>query len=79
LFIHAKQDHLWVRATPAIVILFAGTKNFCPGTRMARSYNTEYWNLGYHNGEISTLSCSFFSSSRSAAACSNPRFFAALN
>jgi len=25
---------------PAITILFAGTKNFCPGTRMARSYNT---------------------------------------
>ncbi len=23
---------------PAIVFLFAGTKNFCPGTRMARSY-----------------------------------------
>jgi hypothetical protein len=25
---------------PANVFLFAGTKNFCPGTRMARSYNT---------------------------------------
>jgi hypothetical protein len=24
---------------PAIVFLFAGTKNFCPGTRMARSYS----------------------------------------
>jgi hypothetical protein len=24
---------------PAIVFLFAGTKNLCPGTRMARSYN----------------------------------------
>jgi len=23
---------------PAIVFLFAGTINFCPGTRMARSY-----------------------------------------
>jgi hypothetical protein len=23
---------------PAIVFLFAGTKNLCPGTRMARSY-----------------------------------------
>jgi hypothetical protein len=25
---------------PAIVFLFAGTKNICPGTRMARSYNS---------------------------------------
>jgi hypothetical protein len=25
---------------PAIVLLFAGTKNLCPGTRMARSYKS---------------------------------------
>jgi hypothetical protein len=27
-----------LRVMPAIKLLFAGTKNICPGTRMARSY-----------------------------------------